>query len=217
MTMVHVDRQLAGITPAHKAGLRCLSARAAAAPSTVTSRNRLLSFSSPSDHAMAHLCNSGVEVQFACSKRTSREAKSSLSSPPLLTFTLFSPSAYPSASGSPTGASLLARLISTSTPLNLPIASVSLQVAGNAFWPKCWEPKLLDPARSLRELHLSSSTSIGSFATGQTSSISSTASCSSGALITNPKKKNPQAEVSRGKENLGQPRWWIREVNEEEA
>ncbi|KAJ6930118.1 hypothetical protein NC652_013844 [Populus alba x Populus x berolinensis] len=63
--MVDVDRRMTGLNPAHIAGLRRLSARAAA-PSTTTTlpaRNSLLSFSSLADKVITHLRNSGIQVQ----------------------------------------------------------------------------------------------------------------------------------------------------------
>ncbi|THG10967.1 uncharacterized protein LOC114299168 [Camellia sinensis] len=64
--MVDVDRRMTGLNPAHIAGLRRLSARAAAVPppsSTLTVRTGLLSFTSLADNVITHLKTSGIQVQ----------------------------------------------------------------------------------------------------------------------------------------------------------
>ncbi|KAL9326953.1 hypothetical protein ACSQ67_007598 [Phaseolus vulgaris] len=61
--MVDVDRRPTGPNPAHLAGLRRLSARAASV-SAPTVRNGLLSFSALSEKVITHLRNSG-HAEFA--------------------------------------------------------------------------------------------------------------------------------------------------------
>lgn len=150
--MVDVDRRITGITPAHVAGLRRLSARAAAAPSAAASRkNGLLSFSSLSDQAMTHLRGSGVQVQPGLSEAdfARAEAEFGFSFPPDLRAVLSA--GLPAGPGFPNwrAAAGPARLHLRAS-LDLPIASVSLQVARSAFWPRCWGPKPPDPEKSLR-------------------------------------------------------------------
>ncbi|KAF7850685.1 hypothetical protein BT93_L5108 [Corymbia citriodora subsp. variegata] len=149
--MVDVDRRITGITPAHVAGLRRLSARAAAPPSAAASRNGLLSFSSLSDQAMTHLRSSGVQVQPGLSEAdfARAEAEFGFSFPPDLRAVLSA--GLPVGPGFPNwrAAAGPARLHLRAS-LDLPTASVSLQVARNAFWPKCWGPKPPDPEKSLR-------------------------------------------------------------------
>jgi hypothetical protein len=62
--MVDVDRRMTGLNPAHLAGLKRLSARAASISTTTTTiRNSLLSFSPLADKIITNLRNSGIQVQ----------------------------------------------------------------------------------------------------------------------------------------------------------
>ncbi|KAK3416189.1 hypothetical protein EUGRSUZ_H02035 [Eucalyptus grandis] len=138
--MVDVDRRITGITPAHVAGLRRLSARAAAAPSAAASRNGLLSFSSLSDQAMTHLRSSGVQVQPGLSEAdfARAEAEFGFSFPPDLRAVLSA--GLPVGPGFPNwrAAAGPARLHLRAS-LDLPTASVSLQ------WPATRSGPMLGP------------------------------------------------------------------------
>ncbi|GMP31482.1 hypothetical protein CsSME_00005677 [Camellia sinensis var. sinensis] len=94
--MVDVDRRMTGLNPAHIAGLRRLSARAAAAPppsSTLPVRTGRLSFTSLADKSKQ-----------ACPTPSSPEPRPSSASLSHPTSKRFSPPVYQSAPASPTGA-----------------------------------------------------------------------------------------------------------------
>ncbi|KAI4330280.1 hypothetical protein MLD38_028580 [Melastoma candidum] len=143
--MVDVDRRLAGLTLANAAGLRRLYARAASAPGCAPSLRSL------ADDVLSRLRSSGTllhpgvtDEEFAVS-----EAEFGFVFPPDLRAVL--------SSGLPAGAAFPDWRCSSSAPaklilrasLELPAASVSLQVARNGLWPRSWGPKPHDPAEAL--------------------------------------------------------------------
>ncbi|KAB5547807.1 hypothetical protein DKX38_011213 [Salix brachista] len=149
--MVDVDRRMTGLNPAHIAGLRRLSARAAA-PSTTTSlppRNSLLSFSSLADKVITHLRNSGIQVQpgLTESEFARSEAEFGFAFPPDLRAVLSA--GLPVGPGFPDWRSAGARLHLRAS-LDLPIAAICFQIARNTLWSKSWGPRPSDPEKALR-------------------------------------------------------------------
>ncbi|KAJ8770811.1 hypothetical protein K2173_021458 [Erythroxylum novogranatense] len=149
--MVDVDRRMTGLNPAHIAGLRRLSARAAA-PSTVSTipvRNGLLSFSSLADKVMTHLRSSGVQVQHGLSDAefARAEAEFGFAFPPDLRAVLSA--GLPVGAGFPDWRSSGARLHLRAS-LDLPIAAISFQIARKALWSKSWGLRPSDPEKALR-------------------------------------------------------------------
>lgn len=149
--MVDVDRRMTGLNPAHIAGLRRLSARAAA-PSAATSlpvRNGLLSFSSLADNVINHLRNSGIQVQAGLSDAefARAEAEFGFAFPPDLRAVLSA--GLPVGPGFPDWRASGARLHLRAS-LDLPIAAISFQIAKNTLWSKSWGPRPSDPEKALR-------------------------------------------------------------------
>ncbi|KAL0543069.1 hypothetical protein IC582_018156 [Cucumis melo] len=147
--MVDVDRRMAGLNPAHVAGLRRLSARAAAVTPSHPSRAGLLSFSSLADNVITHLRNTGVEVQngLSIAEFARAEAEFGFVFPPDLRAVLSA--GLPIGPGFPDWRSSGARQHLRAT-LDLPIAAISFQIAKNTFWSKSWGPRPLDPEKALR-------------------------------------------------------------------
>lgn len=148
--MVDVDRRMTGLNPAHIAGLRRLSARAAASVSTATTvRNGLLSFSSLANNVMTHLCNSGIRVEPGLSDAefARAEAEFGFAFPPDLRAVLAA--GLPVGAGFPDWRSAGGSRLRLRASLDLPAAAVSLQIARNALWPKSWGPRPAEPARAL--------------------------------------------------------------------
>ncbi|XP_038881140.1 uncharacterized protein LOC120072739 [Benincasa hispida] len=147
--MVDVDRRMAGLNPAHIAGLRRLSARAAAVTPSHPSRAGLLSFSSLADKVITHLRNTGVEVQpgLSVAEFARAEAEFGFVFPPDLRAVLSA--GLPVGPGFPDWRSSGARQHLRAT-LDLPIAAISFQIAKNTFWSKSWGPRPLDPEKALR-------------------------------------------------------------------
>ncbi|XP_030499579.2 uncharacterized protein LOC115714956 [Cannabis sativa] len=154
--MVDVDRRMTGLNPAHVAGLRRLSARAAAAPTTTTTataslpvRNGLLSFSSLAQNVITHLRNSGVQVQPGLSDAefARAEAEFGFAFPPDLRAVLSA--GLPVGPGFPDWRAPGARLHLRAS-LDLPIAAISFQIARNTLWSKSWGPRPSDPEKALR-------------------------------------------------------------------
>ncbi|KAG2719815.1 hypothetical protein I3760_02G008800 [Carya illinoinensis] len=149
--MVDVDRRMTGLNPAHLAGLRRLSARAAA-PSPASSlpvRNGLISFSSLADKVITHLQNSGTQVQHGLSDAefALAEAEFGFAFPPDLRAVLSA--GLPVGPGFPDWRAAGARLHLRSS-LDLPIAAISLQIARNTLWSKSWGLRPSDPEKALR-------------------------------------------------------------------
>ncbi|KAF5738214.1 hypothetical protein HS088_TW13G01110 [Tripterygium wilfordii] len=149
--MVDVDRRMTGVNQAHVAGLRRLSARAAA-PLTAPSlpvRNGLDSFSSLANKVINHLRESGIQVQPGLSDAefAHAEAEFGFSFPPDLRAVLSA--GLPVGPGFPDWRAPRARLHLRGT-FDLPIAAISFQIARNTLWSKSWGPKPSDPERALR-------------------------------------------------------------------
>jgi len=146
--MVDVDRRMTGLNPAHIAGLRRLSARAAAAPS-VPVRNGVVSFASLADKVINHLRDSGIHVQHGLSDAefARAEAEFGFVFPPDLRAVLAA--GLPVGPGFPDWRSGGARLHLRAS-LDLPIAAISFQIARNAVWSKSWGPRPCEPEKALR-------------------------------------------------------------------
>ncbi|KAG7535723.1 hypothetical protein ISN45_Aa08g031230 [Arabidopsis thaliana x Arabidopsis arenosa] len=146
--MVEVDRRMTGLTPAHAAGLRRLSARAAA-PSTPTIRDSLQSFSPFADKVINHLKNSGIKIQPGLSDTEFArvEAEFGFTFPPDLRVILTAGLSV--GPGFPDWRSPGARL-HLRAMIDLPIAAVSFQIAKNSLWCKSWGFKPPDPEKALR-------------------------------------------------------------------
>ncbi|URE34817.1 hypothetical protein MUK42_07112 [Musa troglodytarum] len=146
--MVDVDRHMGGLTPAHAAGLRRLSARASAAPTSSTAavshHGGLLSFRPLVESVLARLRAASVPIRPGLSDaEVSRlEADLAVSFPPDLRAILVL--GLPSAPGFPDCTHLLLR-----ASLDLPLAAAALQVARGALWPRSWGPRPSDPDRAL--------------------------------------------------------------------
>lgn len=143
---------MTGLNPAHIAGLRRLSARAASVSSTATTttvRNGLLSFSPLADKIITHLRNSGIQVQPGLSDAefARAEAEFGFVFPPDLRAVLAA--GLPVGAGFPDWRAGGARLHLRAT-LDLPIAAMSFQIARNAMWARCWGPKPTEPEKALR-------------------------------------------------------------------
>ncbi|KAK9285273.1 hypothetical protein L1049_024463 [Liquidambar formosana] len=159
--MVDVDRRMTGLNPAHIAGLRRLSARAAAPSTTTTTsssssstaslpvRNGLISFTSLADKVITHLRNSGIQVQPGLSDAefARAEAEFGFAFPPDLKAVLSA--GLPVGPGFPDWRAAGARL-HLKASLDLPIAAISFQIARNALWSKSWGPRPSDPEKALR-------------------------------------------------------------------
>lgn len=150
--MVDVDRRMAGLNPAHVAGLRRLSARAAAsAPSTpVPYRNGLFSFTSLADKVISHLKSSGITVQPGLSEPefALAEAEFGFSFPPDLKAVLAA--GLPLGPGFPDWRSSGSARLALRAAIELPIAAVSFHISRNALWSKSWGPRPSDPEKALR-------------------------------------------------------------------
>ncbi|KAJ4714878.1 Rho guanine nucleotide exchange factor 10-like protein [Melia azedarach] len=150
--MVDVDRRMTGLNPAHIAGLRRLSARAAA-PSSATSlpvRNGLVSFSSLADKVITHLKNSGIQVQSGLSDAefARAEAEFGFAFPPDLRAVLSA--GLPIGPGFPDWRATGSSRFHLRASLDLPIAAITFQIARNALWSKSWGPRPTDPEKALR-------------------------------------------------------------------
>ncbi|XP_010515393.1 PREDICTED: uncharacterized protein LOC104791258 [Camelina sativa] len=146
--MVDVDRRMTGLRPSHAAGLRRLSARAAA-PTTPTVRNSLVSFSSLADQVISHLHTSRIQVQpgLTDSEFAIAEAEFAFAFPPDLRAVLTA--GLPVGAGFPDWRSPGARL-HLRAMIDLPIAAVSFQIARNTLWSKSWGLRPSDPEKALR-------------------------------------------------------------------
>ncbi|OWM66261.1 uncharacterized protein LOC116201919 [Punica granatum] len=150
--MVDVDRRITGLNPAHVAGLRRLSARAAAAPTSTGSstRNGLFSFSSLADKVISHLRDSGINVQPGLSdpEFARAEAEFGFVFPPDLRAVLSA--GLPVGAGFPDWRASGSARLHLRASLDLPIAAISFQIARNTFWSKSWGPKPPDPEKAFR-------------------------------------------------------------------
>ncbi|KAK2967579.1 hypothetical protein RJ640_030450 [Escallonia rubra] len=150
--MVDVDRRMTGLNPAHVAGLRRLSARAAAsAPSTpLPPRNSLVSFSSLADKVITHLRSSGVQVQPGLSDTefARAEAEFGFPFPPDLKAVLSA--GLPIGPGFPDWRSAGSARSQLRASLDLPIAAITFHVARNTLWSKSWGPRPSDPEKAMK-------------------------------------------------------------------
>ncbi|ONM03668.1 uncharacterized protein [Zea mays] len=147
--MVDVDRRMAGLTPAaHAAGLRRLSTRAAAGPSSASAspRHGLHSFAPLAAAVLGHLRASGVAVLPGLTELelARAEAEMGFAFPPDLRAVLAA--GLPSGPGFPDWRSRAG----LRSAFDLPIAAASLQIARGALWPRCWGARPADPDRALR-------------------------------------------------------------------
>ncbi|XP_076959292.1 uncharacterized protein LOC143635317 [Bidens hawaiensis] len=150
--MVDVDRRMSGLNPAHLAGLRRLSARAAASsPSTpLPARYSLISFTTLADKVLTHLKNSNVRVQQGLSETefARAEAEFGFAFPPDLKAVLSS--GLPVGPGFPDWRSTGSSRQQLRATLDLPIASISLHIARNALWSKSWGVRPTDPEKAIK-------------------------------------------------------------------
>ncbi|KAK6128679.1 hypothetical protein DH2020_037578 [Rehmannia glutinosa] len=149
--MVDVDRRMTGLNPAHVAGLRRLSARAATAPSTpLPPRNSFLSFTALADKVISHLKNSGIPVQPGLSESefALAEAEFGFAFPPDLKAVLSA--GLPVGAGFPDWRSSGSARLQLRAAIDLPIASISFHIARNALWSKSWGPRPSDPEKALK-------------------------------------------------------------------
>ncbi|CAL0314407.1 unnamed protein product [Lupinus luteus] len=148
--MVDVDRRMSGLNPAHVAGLRRLSARAASvSSSSLPPRNGVVSFSSLVDKVITHLRNKGIQVQqgLTVAEFARAEAEFGFAFPPDLRAVLAA--GLPIGPGFPDWRAAGARLHLRSS-LDFPIAAISFQIARNAFWSKSWGPRPSEPEKAIR-------------------------------------------------------------------
>ncbi|KAL1540906.1 hypothetical protein AAHA92_25190 [Salvia divinorum] len=145
--MVDVDRRVTSLNPSHVAGLRRLSARAAAAATPSAPCNSLLSFTSLADKVISDLQNSGVHIQpgLSESELALAEAEFGFAFPPDLKAVLSS--GFPYGAGFPDWRSARVQLRAA---IDLPIASVSFHIARNALWSKTWGPRPADPEKAMK-------------------------------------------------------------------
>ncbi|KAL6551723.1 hypothetical protein OROGR_007877 [Orobanche gracilis] len=150
--MVDVDMRMTDLNPSHVAGLRRLSARAAAsAPSTpLPSRNSLFSFTSLADKVITHLKESGIQVQpgLTESEFAVAEAEFGFAFPPDLKAVLSA--GLPLGPGFPDWRSSGSSRLHLRASVDLPIASISFHIARNALWSKSWGPRPSDPEKALK-------------------------------------------------------------------
>ncbi|KAK1433069.1 hypothetical protein QVD17_09975 [Tagetes erecta] len=150
--MVDVDRRMTGLNPAHLAGLRRLSARAAASsPSTpLPPRNSLISFTSLADKVITHLKSSGVKVQHGLSEPefARAEAEFGFAFPPDLKAVLSA--GLPVGPGFPDWRSAGSTRQQLRSTFDLPIASISFHIARNALWSKSWGVRPSEPEKAMK-------------------------------------------------------------------
>ncbi|KAK4367745.1 hypothetical protein RND71_011537 [Anisodus tanguticus] len=150
--MVDVDRRMTGLNPAHLAGLRRLSARAAASsPLTpVPPRNSLLSLSPLADKVISHLKSCGIQVQTGLSdvEFARAEAEFGFAFPPDLKAVLSA--GLPIGPGFPDWRSTGPARFHLRASIDLPIAAISFHIARNALWSKSWGPRPCDPEKAIK-------------------------------------------------------------------
>lgn len=143
---------MTGLNPAHVAGLRRLSARAAAsAPATpLPARNSLISFTSLADKVLNHLRNSSVQVQsgLSDSEFARAEAEFGFAFPPDLKAVLSA--GLPIGPGFPDWRSAGLARHQLRVSLNLPIAAISFHIARNALWSKSWGQRPTEPEKAIK-------------------------------------------------------------------
>ncbi|KAF9599964.1 hypothetical protein IFM89_001999 [Coptis chinensis] len=147
--MVDIEQRLTNLNPAHIAGLRRLSARAAK-PSHISVRNSLLSFSSLAETVITHLKNSHIQVLNGLTEPDFAriEAEFGFTFPPDLRAVL--------SLGLPIGPCFPNWRADTNSRahiralLRVPIAAICSQIVRNSFWLKCWGVKPCDTNKALR-------------------------------------------------------------------
>ncbi|KAJ8480006.1 hypothetical protein OPV22_023733 [Ensete ventricosum] len=143
--MVDVDRRMAALSPSHAAGLRRLSARAAAIVHASSSRRLgLLSLRPLAETVLAYLHAAFIPLRPGLSEAelARLEADLAFSFPPDLRAILAL--AVPSGSGFPDWRA------PSPTLLRLPVAAATVQVARGALWPRSWGRRPADPSRAIR-------------------------------------------------------------------
>ncbi|XP_047319077.1 uncharacterized protein LOC124922387 [Impatiens glandulifera] len=147
--MVDVDRRMTGLNPAHLAGLRRLSARAAAS-TPLPIRNGLFSFTTLAEKLISHLKTSGINVQPGLSEPefALAEAEFGFSFPPDLKAVLSA--GLPLGPGFPDWRSSGSARLALRAAIELPNAAVSFHISRNALWSKSWGPRPSDPEKALR-------------------------------------------------------------------
>ncbi|XP_051118005.1 uncharacterized protein LOC127242486 [Andrographis paniculata] len=151
--MVDVDRRMSGLNPAHLAGLRRLSARAASSlPLTPPPppRTSLLSFNSLADKVITSLKNSGVGVLPGLSESefALAEAEFGFAFPPDLKAVLSA--GLPVGAGFPDWRSAGSARLQLRAAIDLPTASTSFHIARNDLWSKPWGPRPESPEKALK-------------------------------------------------------------------
>ncbi|XAR57792.1 hypothetical protein NMG60_11026057 [Bertholletia excelsa] len=151
--MVDVDRRMTGLNPAHVAGLRRLSARAAAGfpPSgSLPARTSLLSFTSLADKVITHLKSSGIQVRPGLSdpEFARAEAEFGFAFPPDLKAILSA--GLPVGPGFPDWRASGSGRFHLRSSIDLPIAAISFHIARNALWSKSWGTRPADPEKALK-------------------------------------------------------------------
>ncbi|KAJ0981029.1 hypothetical protein J5N97_009284 [Dioscorea zingiberensis] len=142
--MVDVERRVTNLTPAHAAGLRRLSTRAATSPAPTPTRNGLLPLAPLAESLLAHLRSSGVPILPGLSDADLARAEAELGFPFPPDLRAVLSLGLPSGPGFPDWRRL------RSSSLSLPIAAASLQVARGSLWPRTWGPRPSDPSVALR-------------------------------------------------------------------
>ncbi|KAH7850968.1 hypothetical protein Vadar_005322 [Vaccinium darrowii] len=150
--MVDVDRRMTGLNPAHIAGLRRLSARAASAPTPPSTSTSLLSFTSLATKLITHLKSSNIQVHpgLTDAEFALAEAEFGFSFPPDLKAVLSA--GLPLGPGFPdwrAAANSPSRLHLRSQ-INLPLAAISFHISRNTLWSKSWGPRPSDPEKALK-------------------------------------------------------------------
>ncbi|CAL5369495.1 unnamed protein product [Camellia sinensis] len=153
--MVDVDRRMTSLNPAHVAGLRRLSARAAASaappPSApLPARNGLISFTTLAVKFITHLRNSGIQVHPGLSDAefARAEAEFGFAFPPDLKAVLST--GLPVGPGFPDWRSSGSARLHLRASIDLPIAAISFHIARNALWSKRWGLRPSDPEKALK-------------------------------------------------------------------
>ncbi|XP_042421952.1 uncharacterized protein LOC122009736 [Zingiber officinale] len=145
--MVDVDRRMSALGPAHSAGLRRLSVRAATAYATSTTTHRLgvLSLRPLAEVILSHLHAASVPLRPGLSEPelARLEADLAFCFPP--DFRALLALALPSGPGFPDW-----RAPGPGHLLRLPRSAAALQVARGSLWPHSWGSRPADPARALR-------------------------------------------------------------------
>ncbi|KAI3760928.1 hypothetical protein L1987_51332 [Smallanthus sonchifolius] len=140
---------MSGLNPAHLAGLRRLSARAATS-TPLPARNSLISFTSLADKVLTHLKTSGVQVQQGLSDKefARAEAEFGFAFPPDLKAVLSS--GLPVGAGFPNWRSAGSARLQLRATLDLPIASISFHIARNSLWSKSWGLRPPEPEKAMK-------------------------------------------------------------------